>query len=344
MKRAIASFGWVGIWGMWGFTLLVFPATAAAQSGSAAVQREEIKDLLQLRPPQQQPAEAEAEDTIPRKKGYPDVDRDVGRQNILRKQEPHDYFKIFANESTTVPDNAFLTNRNPQSDILYQTQVGASLNPKRPVLKNFQLQLQANWFRYRDFEVQDFNTYRLNLNYFKPFKWNNWQLAAFATVGYERLEFGTSLGRADRGDAFLKQNVLNFGIQRYFSISKWQFFYAGTSARFTASTEVDGGKETQADPERDSLTLFLGYNYQYSRKLALRASYRFRSSRYQFITVPDIHRRDKNHNLSASISYDFTEHLKLNTTYSYAENNSNTPVFEYDVNNIGLGADVSWKF
>ncbi len=325
--------------------LLFLSSQVQAQTGSPAVQREELKDLLELPEPTQKPKQEDSGETFPEGPDYEDVDRDVGEQLILREKEPHKYYELVASESTSVPDNSFLANQNPRSDVLYQTQFGMTYRPKKPALKNFKFRGSMNLFRYRDFESLDFNSYRISTNYFRTFKYNDMMLAGYTRAGYERLEYATSLGTAERGEPFLKQYFLTAGLQRYFPVTKWEFYYVGMSARFTSSGFVDGlGRETQADPERDSISLFGGYNYQYSRKVSLSVVYRFTTRRYQFVMVSGLHRRDKNHSISGSISYQWSDALRIGLSYQHTRNTSNSGTFEYDMNSLGANAKLKWKF
>ena len=321
-------------------TFLVF-SVRGLSAQSAATRGEQLQQLYQLPPPSGAP-EGKTEETVPT------VERDqndMGEIQVFQREEPHKFYQIYASQRFTLTDNAFLTLRE-ESDFLSITQFGARYHPQKEFLQNFTIDVNGSLHRYSDFESLDFNNFRFSVRYNRAFTLGNLgRFQVFARAGYTRLEHANSIGSNNRGSGFLKQWFYNGGVQKVLPLSRWQYLYAGVSGRITDSKEVEGlGTGTFADPQRDSISPFLGYQYQYSRRIGFQANYRFSHSQYDFIRLGNQDREDDQHSINASVTYQMYEALDVNLTYSYTDNNSTSRIFEYEVNNGTVGGNLSWRF
>lgn len=332
---------------MLGMVLLPLqPLRAQQQSGQSAIRAEQIRELMELPSPPE--TEAGAGETLPM---ILQGQKDIGEQWILRRKKPHEPFQFLVEQTASAPDNAFLTRAEPDRDEFYTTSMGFAYLPELPDGQSLRASARASLYRYHEFRVLDFNSYDLNLSYNHslPGAYQRWSV--FARTGWSRLEYARAqsnlLGQktAGDGDAFLKQYQLTLGMQRAVPITRFQFAYVGASMRWNHTDFVDGrGTGSPDDPERDVWSLFGGYQYLYSRAFRFLVSYRFSNSRYQYIRVPNVHRRDQKHNVTASVTYRYSKQIEFSLNWNYADNTSNSRAFEYESRGLGGGANLNWRF
>lgn len=252
-------------------------------------------------------------------------DADLGEQQILKRTESYQPFVA----SVAVPfywtSNVALTNSGEQSDFLVSPVAAIAYQPRITNNLSAYVSVREQLFYYDRFPDLNFGSFdvEVGLTYTVSQLHN---LILHAGYDYNRLTKKNSF------DDFFSNHILALSAEMPFRINRAQQFSVGVDTNVSLGAEPEG-------PRRHDFDGWIGYSVQLTRALVLGASGR--------IVVHDYVQTDR---------ADVTEMVALNATYtiakyfsatalaSFAANQSNHSVFDYEVANAGGSVSFSIRF
>jgi len=254
------------------------------------------------------------------------IDADLGEQQILRRTEGYQPFTVSVGVPFYWTSNVALTNSGEQSDFIVSPVAAISYQPKLPVQNlYFYASVREQLFYYdrlTDFDFGSFDV-ALGLSYTMPQLHN---LTLHAGYDYNRLTEKNSF------DAFFNNHMLALNAELPFKINRAQWLSVG------ADTYISLGADPQG-PRRHDFDWYVVYSVQLTRALTLGASGRLILHEY---VQGD--RVDVNEMVSVNASYSISDYLSVSALASFAANQSNHSVFNYEVGNIGGAVSFSIRF
>lgn len=240
-------------------------------------------------------------------------DGDLGQQHILQRQDQYKAFRLFGDFSTLWTNNVTLLDINPQSDTLFIGTVGGQWAPILADSLVANVTVSQQFFRYAEFDGLDFDSFNAGAGL--TYVINELDgLSASLGYNYNRLNRGQ-----DYGNEFYNAQSINLTLQKPWALSSAQLLFVG----FVAEFDFAGPQVT----ERNDYRLYAGYQVDLTRDFT--ASLFYQLALYDYTNFNG--RQDLNNTVSASGTYEFTDWFSVTATASGGFNNSNIPVFNYDV-------------
>lgn len=252
-------------------------------------------------------------------------DPDLGEQAILKRADDYQPWTIVVAAPISYTSNVALANSGEEGDALFTPSFGISYAPRitKTLFANFSIGQQ--YFYYDRFSELNFGSFdaRAGLSYNLP-QFHN--LSLHADYVYNRLTSDDSF------DEFFSSHSLNFGAEMPFRFGRAQQLSVGAELSFNLASDPD-------EPGRHDFSFFAAYSANVTRSLSLSAVARLAVRDY---TETD--RTDVSGVFALSANYRFTKWLSVSASASYAINDSNLDVFDYEVANIGGAVAVTFKF
>ncbi|MEO5719902.1 MAG: outer membrane beta-barrel protein [Chthoniobacterales bacterium] len=252
-------------------------------------------------------------------------DPDLGEQAILKRADEYQAWSFFATAPFSYTSNVALARSGAQSDGLFTPALGLTYAPRitKTLYANFSIAQQ--FFYYDEFDGLNFASFdaRAGLVYTIP-QWHN--LLLRADYNFNRLTSD------DLGDEFFANHSLNFGAELPFRIGRAQQVSVGTDVSFSIAAWPDA-------PARHDYSWFVGYSANLTRDLTVNAVGRLAVRDYV-----EGDRTDLSGILALGANYRFNKWLSVNAISTFATNDSNQSVFDYDVFNIGGALSVNFRF
>ena len=253
-------------------------------------------------------------------------DADIGQQEILRRETEYQPFTASLACPIFYTSNVALTRSGEMSDVVIAPAAAVYYQPRitKTLYANFDAREQV--FYYGNHHSFDFGSLDVEagLNYFLP-QFHN--LILRGEYDFNRLTFDDRLG-----DEFFSNHSLIFNAELPFRFSRAQQLSAGVD------TNISVGADHQF-PRRNDYEGYLGYSANLTPAFTINAIGR--------VVARDYHqngRTDVSGILSLTATYRLTNWCSISAISSFAHNDSNQDVFDYDVANAGGVLALSMKF
>jgi hypothetical protein len=253
-------------------------------------------------------------------------DPDIGQQEILKPTAEYHPFTVSLGTPVFYTSNVALTNRGEVGDVVVAPVTGAFYDPQ--LAKNLYAHLGAREqiFYYGKFTAFNFGSLdcEAGLNYFLP-AFHNLTLRAW--YDFNRLTFDDRLG-----DEFFSNHSIILNAELPFRLSRAQQIIVGVDTNLSVAAD-------HQSPRRNDYEGYLGYSVDLTRAFNIGAVGR--------VVDRDYHqngRNDVSEIISATATYRLTDWCWLSAISSFAHNDSNQDVFDYDVANVGGAVSLAIKF
>lgn len=315
MPPAFCIWAWVLI-----LAAVVTPEAAWSQTAGADAAIEQSR-LFQattgLREPGYENYETEAAPATP-------GDPDLGVQQILRRKDDYDPFRIYGSTELFFTDNVGLVKDGAQDDAYFVGQVGATWAPRITPTLFGQVNVGQQFFRYDEFDGLDFDSLNVGAGLLKY-----WPEAGGVSTGlrynYNRLT------DAERGKEFFRNHQAILTVGKTFAHTRNLFTFIDGTATFSFSDPYDA--------QRWEYGASGGVFGRITRAWDAQASYRIALNDY-FAEGRD----DLNQSIVLQTGYNFGEFVRLGAQTSFNFNNSTQPVFDYESIGTGGGLYLNVKF
>jgi hypothetical protein len=252
-------------------------------------------------------------------------DADLGEQQILKRAEAYQPFIA----SVAVPfywtSNVALTNEGEQSDFLVSPVAALAYQPR--LTKNLfgSVGVREQLFYYDRLTSFDFGSFDVDvgLTYTVPQLHN---LVLHAGYDYNRLTKKNSF------ESFFSNHSFIASAEMSFPLSRAQQLSTGIDTNISMDGVPNG-------PRRHDFGGYVGYSTQLARSLLVGASVRLVVHDY---VLTD--RVDLNEIVALNATYALTRLISASAIGSFAANQSNHSVFDYQVGNLGGSVALSIRF
>ena len=252
-------------------------------------------------------------------------DPDLGEQAILKRAENYQPWSFFASAPFSFTSNVALSRSGEQSDVLFTPAVGITYAPRitKTLYANFGLAQQ--FFYYDQFDGLNFASFdaRAGLVYIMPRLQN---LTLRVDYDFNRLS------SENLNNEIFANHSIAFGGEIPIHIGRAVQVSGGADINFSLAASPDA-------PARNDYSTFVACSVNMTRDLTVSAMARFAVRDYvqgERVDVSGI--------FSLSATYRFNKWLSANAISTFATNQSNQSVFDYDVFNIGGALSLNFRF
>jgi hypothetical protein len=301
--------------------LFLTSVSAVAQNPGA----QDVDRILPAAPPGQleQPVTPQGEN-----QGYAAMspnDEDLGQQQILKRQEQYQPFTVSLSTPFFYTSNVALVRRGARGDLVAAPEIGINYMPRLTKTLYADFAIRQQFFLYNRFDELNFASLEIDagLVYYLPQVHN---LTLRAHYSYNRLT------DTDHFDEFYSNHTVDLNVELPFRIGRAQQISLGVDATISLYARPEL-------PRRNDYDFYVGYSVHLSRSFSLDAVAR--------LAVRDYHETDRvdvSEILALSANYRVRDWLTVSAISTFAANQSNHSVFDYNVLNIGGGVGVSIKF
>jgi hypothetical protein len=252
-------------------------------------------------------------------------DSDLGQQQILKRGEEYQPFTLSIHAPFFYTSNVALVRRDAVGDTLIAPEIGVTYAPKITQTLYGEFSVRQQFFLYNRYDDLNFSSFDASagLIYQLP-KVHN--LILRARYNYNRL---TDI---DHFDEFFANHSLTFNAELPFRIGRAQQISIGADANVSLYANPDL-------PQRDDYQFYVGYSVHLSRSFSIDAVGRIAIRDYR-----ETDRVDISEIAALSANYRIRDWLTLSAISTFAANQSNHNVFDYQVFNIGGGVALTIKF
>ena len=252
-------------------------------------------------------------------------EKDIGEQQILKRVEEYQPFTLSVYSPFFWTSNVALVSRGQEDDVVVAPGVTLVYQPR--ITKTFYAELGVvqQFFLYDRFSELNFASFDAiaGVVYYVP-QFHN--LSLRARYDYNRLT------DTDHFDEFFVNHSIILNGELPFRLGRAQQVFVGVALNlsFYANPEP---------PRRNDYSFYVGYDVALSRSFSIDASAR--------LAVRDYYagdRTDVSEIISLSANYRIRDWLILSALSSFAWNQSNHSVFDYNVANVGGGVALNLKF
>jgi hypothetical protein len=293
-----------------------------AQNNTAVDAAIEQNRLFQSTPGLRQPEyEGSAKgETAPATEGDPDL----GMQQILKRNEKYQPFRVSGSTELSYTDNVGLVKKGAQGDAYFVGSVEAAWVPKITESFYAEASVRQQFFRYDKFDGLDFDS--LNLGAGLTYYWKDLaNMASTVRYNYNRLTDG------DEGKEFFRNHQLSAGLNKTFAHTRNLFTFVDATAQFSLSDPYDA--------QRWEYALTGGVFGRIARHWDAQASYRI--ALYDYFSEG---RDDLNQGINLQTGYHFCPWATVGALTTFTFNNSTQPAFDYEAINTGGGVYLNVKF
>lgn len=315
------NYAWVGLL----LVSLLWPSFSPARAQGNPTQAQDRAELLRTQAGLREEAEGAATGPDESHAVATPNDPDLGEQAILKRTEHYQPWTIVFSAPISYTSNVALTRTNEQSDVLFTPNVALLFVPKITGTLFGTFSVSEQQFYYNDFTELDFGSFdaRAGLSYTIP-AWHNLYLRA--EYDYNRLTTHHGF------DAFFENHALNLGAEVPFPIGRAMQFAAGLD--FSLSLAAD-----PEPPQRHDYGFYASYAVNLTRALSANAVARLAVRNYE-----NVDRTDISGIFALGATYRFTKWFSANAIYTFATNDSDIDVFDYDVFNLGGAVSFTFHF
>ncbi len=252
-------------------------------------------------------------------------DSDLGEQAILKRSEGYKPLTITASIPIYYTSNVALSRSGEQDDWIEAPIVALTYQPRLTNNLYAIATLREQLFYYDRFDSLNFGSFDAEAGfvYVVP-EWHN---AVFrAEFFYNRLT------AKDSFDSFFNNYSIFVNAEVPFRIGRAQQLTLGTDA----NVSVDA---TPEQPRRNDYEVYMGYNLALTRAISLDAVARVVARQYQLTDRVDV-----SEILATSANFNISRYFSASAISTLAANQSNHPVFDYKVANVGGLLSLSVKF
>lgn len=252
-------------------------------------------------------------------------DADLGEQQILKRTEGYQPFIA----SVAVPfywtSNVALTNSGEQSDFLVSPVVAIAYQPRLNKNLYAYVGLRQQQFYYDRLPSFDFGSFdaEVGLTYTVPQVYN---LVLHVGYDYNRLT------KKESFDDFFQNHILQLSAEIPFRINRAQQISVGVDTYVSMEAIPE-------QPRRHDFSGFASYSVQITRALLLNATGRILLHEYVQGS-----RTDVTELISLNANYAITKNFNVTAMASFAANQSNQDVFDYEVGDVGGTVAFSLRF
>ncbi len=304
------------------FTLAFASAAQAQNNPSQAVDRAQ---LLRTQPSLRDDPESQQTGSDDSHAVATPNDPDLGEQAILKRSDTYDPWTIVVAAPISYTSNVALSRNNEEGDALFTPNFAVIYSPRitRTLFATFSIGQQ--YFYYNDFDELDFGSFdaRIGLSYTVPRLHN-----LFLHAGY----YYNRLTSEDSFDEFFSNHSIELSAEVPFQIGRAQQISTGVDLNLSLGADPD-------PPRRHDYSVFVGYSANLTRSLTVNAVARLAVRDYL-----EVDRTDVSGILALSATYRFTKWFSLSAISSFATNDSDQDVFDYDVANVGGALSVGFRF
>ena len=252
-------------------------------------------------------------------------DTDIGEQQFLRPSETYQPFTA----SVAIPiywtSNVALTNKGEQGDVLTSPVAAVAYQPRITNNLSGYAGVREQLFYYKRLHDFDFGSFdaEVGLTYTVP---QFYHLILHLGYDYNRLT------KKDSFDDFFSNHMLVLNGEVPIRINRAQQLSIGVSANVSMTAVPE-------KPRRDDFDGYFVYSVQLTRALVLAASGRV--SVHDYILTDRV---DVTELVALNATFSVTDFLSVNALASFAANQSNHSVFDYEVGDLGGTASVFIRF
>lgn len=252
-------------------------------------------------------------------------DPDLGEQQILKRADQYQPFSVSVGSPFYYTSNVALTRSGDKGDFIVAPVVAVSYDPRFAKTFFGHLGVREQFFLYDRFDEFNFASFDVEagFSYYIP-QWHN--LGLHAQYIYSRFT------DTDDFDEFFSNHALYFNAEIPFRLGRAQQISVGADT----STSIGGDPE---QPRRHDFGVYIGYAVNLTRSFSIDAAGRVVVREY---VVSD--RRDVSEILALSANYRIASWLTASAITTFAANQSNQEVFDYEVFNIGGAVSLTVKF
>jgi hypothetical protein len=252
-------------------------------------------------------------------------EEDIGEQQILKRVEEYKPFTVSVYSPFFWTSNAALVSRGEEDDFVVAPGVTLLYQPR--ITKTFYAELGVvqQFFLYDRFTELNFGSLDAiaGVVYYLPQVHN---LSLRARYDYNRLT------DTDHFDEFFVDHSIILNADLPFRIGRAQQLFLGVGLDLSLYANPE-------PPRRNNYSFYVGYDVALSRSFSIDAA--------ASVVVRDYYvgdRTDVNEILAVSANYRIRDWLTVSALSSFAWNQSNHSVFDYNVANIGGGVALTLKF
>ena len=252
-------------------------------------------------------------------------DADLGEQQILKRTETYQPFVASVSVPFYWTSNVALTNSGEQSDFIVSPVAAIAYLPKINKDLSAYVSVRDQQFYYDRFTSLNFGSFdaEIGLTYTVPQVHN---LVLHLGYDYNRLTKKNSF------ESFFNNHNLIFSAEMPLRINRAQYMTFG----FDTAISMTGMPNP---PRRDDFDFYLGYSVQLTRALTLSATGRI--TLHEYILTD---RMDVTEMISVNANYSIASWLSASALASFAANQSNHSVFDYNVGDVGGAVSFSIRF
>jgi hypothetical protein len=252
-------------------------------------------------------------------------DKDLGDQELLERQERYQPFTVSISTPIYYTSNAALVKHGAEGAALFAPAISAAYQPRLIGNLYGDIGVTQQFFVYSRFSELDFASFDAiaGVTYYIP-QFHN--LALRAIYDYNRLT------DTDDFDEFFVDHSYILSASVPFHIRRAQQVTVGVDTQLSFESHPDG-------PRRNDYSVYAAYSVSLSRSFSLDATGR--------ITVHDydtVDRTDVTEILALSASYHMNDWFTLSLLSSFAWNQSDRSVFDYDVADVGGAMTLIIRF
>jgi hypothetical protein len=252
-------------------------------------------------------------------------DADLGEQQILRRTEGYQPFLASVSVPFYWTSNVALTNQGEQSDFLVSPVAAIAYQPRISKDISAFVSVRDQQFYYDRFSDLDFGSFdvEVGLTYTVPQLHN---LVLHVGYDYNRLTKKNSF------DDFFSNHVLLFTAEIPSRINRAQQMFFGADAYISMTGDPD-------EPRRHDFDGYIGYSVQLTRALVASATGRIILHDYVLTERVDVTEL-----VALNVTYVVTKWISASAIASFAANQSNNHIFDYEVGNAGGAVSFSVRF
>jgi hypothetical protein len=273
---------------------------------------------------------------------YAGENEDIGPQRILRANPRTKYFDILLDSQVFYSDNANFAQEGAgiHSGVFVNT-VQAAFSPPAMKLGPGKIAgtigFSSQWYNYENSDLSplDFNAQTAFIA--GRYAFGKWQ--AGVGLNYTRL-----LNQSAYDETY-NEFLPALSIQRFFPINDTMLLAIGDQVDYHFS-EVPSvlGSRTDINDHFDN-SVFITFNWQVCKRLALQPFYRFQYANYPYNTLMNSDRNDFINAVGVTLLYNICKYGSVRVFFNYNTKSSDDNLTaEYDEFNGGLGVALNLKF
>jgi hypothetical protein len=252
-------------------------------------------------------------------------DPDIGEQQLLRRTEGYQPFIASVSIPIYWTSNVALTNSGEQGDLLTSPVAAVGYQPRITNNLTGYVGVREQQFYYKRLHDFDFGSFDVDvgLTYTVP---QFYHLILHLGYDYNRLTDKHNF------DAFFENHMLVLSAELPLRISRAQQLSIGLDGNISLTA-------TPEPPRRHDFDAYIAYTVQLTRALSVSGSGRAVLHEY-------LHgdRRDVTEMVALNVNYAIANWFSASALASYAANQSNHSVFDYEVGDLGGALSFSIRF